>query len=61
MNVFEMISSFWPRSMFGSVELDGLNPHRVDYVNIKVVANLEGPFMWGLKQPAYHVQKYNLL
>lgn len=32
--------------MFGSVELDSLNPCRVDYVNIKVVTNLEGPFMW---------------
>ncbi len=32
-------------SMFGSVELDGLDPHRVNYVNIKVVTNLDGPFM----------------
>lgn len=34
-----------PHSMFGSVELDSLSPCRVDYVNIKVVTNLEGPFM----------------
>lgn len=39
---------FSPHSMFGRVELDSLNPCRVDYVNIKVVANLEGPFMWDL-------------
>lgn len=32
-------------SMFGSVELDSLNPQRVNYVNIKVVTNLEGPHM----------------
>lgn len=31
--------------MFGSVELDSLNPQRVNYVNIKVVTNLEGPYM----------------
>lgn len=39
---------FSPYSMFGRVELDSLNPCRVDYVNIKVVTNLEGPFMWDL-------------
>lgn len=32
-------------SMFGSVELDSLNPRMLNHVNIKVVANLEGPFM----------------
>ncbi|XP_054621658.1 ADP-ribosyl cyclase/cyclic ADP-ribose hydrolase 1 [Dunckerocampus dactyliophorus] len=37
--------AFNRNSMFGSVELDGLNPHRVNYVNIKVVANLDGPFI----------------
>ncbi|XP_061821208.1 ADP-ribosyl cyclase/cyclic ADP-ribose hydrolase 1 isoform X3 [Nerophis lumbriciformis] len=36
--------AFNKNSMFGSVELDGLNPHRVNYVNIKVVTNLDGPF-----------------
>ncbi|XP_056155822.1 ADP-ribosyl cyclase/cyclic ADP-ribose hydrolase 1-like [Lampris incognitus] len=37
--------AFNRKSMFGSVELDSLNPRMVDYVNIKVVANLEGPFI----------------
>ncbi|XP_029978921.1 ADP-ribosyl cyclase/cyclic ADP-ribose hydrolase 1-like [Sphaeramia orbicularis] len=35
--------AFSRKSMFGSVELDYLNPQRVDYVNIKVVTSLEGP------------------
>lgn len=39
---------FQPRSMFGSVELDGLNPGRVHYVNIMVVTNPNGPFVWAL-------------
>lgn len=30
--------------MFGSVELDSLDPGRVDYVNIKVVSDQEGAF-----------------
>ncbi|KAM9826880.1 ADP-ribosyl cyclase/cyclic ADP-ribose hydrolase 1-like [Neosynchiropus ocellatus] len=30
-------------SIFGSVELESLNPERVNYVNIKVVTNLGGP------------------
>ncbi|XP_061569549.1 ADP-ribosyl cyclase/cyclic ADP-ribose hydrolase 1 [Cololabis saira] len=38
-----IINAFNRNSMFGSVELDGLNPQRVDHVNIKVVTNLEGP------------------
>ncbi|XP_036374587.1 ADP-ribosyl cyclase/cyclic ADP-ribose hydrolase 1-like [Megalops cyprinoides] len=38
-------NAFNRKSMFGSVELDNLNPRMVDYVNIKVVANLEGPFI----------------
>lgn len=33
-------------SMFGGVELDSLNPRMVNHVNIKVVTNLEGPYMW---------------
>ncbi|XP_061777637.1 ADP-ribosyl cyclase/cyclic ADP-ribose hydrolase 1 isoform X2 [Nerophis ophidion] len=37
--------AFNKNSMFGSVELDGLNPHRVNYVNVKVVTNLDGPFI----------------
>ncbi|XP_051910343.1 ADP-ribosyl cyclase/cyclic ADP-ribose hydrolase 1 [Hippocampus zosterae] len=37
--------AFNRNSMFGSVELDSLNPQRVHYVNIKVVANLDGPFI----------------
>ncbi|XP_008394776.1 ADP-ribosyl cyclase/cyclic ADP-ribose hydrolase 1-like isoform X2 [Poecilia reticulata] len=35
--------AFNRKSMFGSVELDSLNPQRVNYVNIKVVTNPEGP------------------
>uniref|UniRef100_A0A3Q3LQ79 ADP-ribosyl cyclase/cyclic ADP-ribose hydrolase n=2 Tax=Mastacembelus armatus TaxID=205130 RepID=A0A3Q3LQ79_9TELE len=38
-----IVNAFNRKSMFGSVELDSLNPHRLDYVNIKVVTNLEGP------------------
>ncbi|KAM6900573.1 ADP-ribosyl cyclase/cyclic ADP-ribose hydrolase 1-like [Xenentodon cancila] len=38
-----IINAFNRNSMFGSVELDSLNPRRVDHVNIKVVTNLEGP------------------
>ncbi|KAL4635403.1 ADP-ribosyl cyclase/cyclic ADP-ribose hydrolase 1-like, partial [Arapaima gigas] len=38
--------AFNRRSMFGSVELDGLNPRMVDHVNIEVVANPEGPFVY---------------
>ncbi|XP_077410831.1 ADP-ribosyl cyclase/cyclic ADP-ribose hydrolase 1 isoform X2 [Vanacampus margaritifer] len=37
--------AFNRNSMFGSVELDGLNPQRVHYVNIKVATNLDGPFI----------------
>ncbi|CAG05492.1 unnamed protein product [Tetraodon nigroviridis] len=33
---------FCSGSMFGSVELDGLDPCRVNYVNIKVVSDQEG-------------------
>ncbi|XP_034717965.1 ADP-ribosyl cyclase/cyclic ADP-ribose hydrolase 1-like [Etheostoma cragini] len=40
-----IVNAFGRKSMFGSVELDSLNPHRVNYVNIKVVTNLEGPFI----------------
>ncbi|XP_060920320.1 ADP-ribosyl cyclase/cyclic ADP-ribose hydrolase 1 isoform X1 [Labrus mixtus] len=40
-----IVNAFNKKSMFGSVELDSLNPHRVDYVNIKVVTNLEGPII----------------
>ncbi|XP_024859650.1 ADP-ribosyl cyclase/cyclic ADP-ribose hydrolase 1-like [Kryptolebias marmoratus] len=36
-------NAFSRKSMFGSVELDGLNPQRVNYVNIKVMTNLQGP------------------
>ncbi|KAI2646939.1 ADP-ribosyl cyclase/cyclic ADP-ribose hydrolase [Labeo rohita] len=32
-------------SMFGSVELDNLNPRMVTHVHIKVTYNLEGPFL----------------
>uniref|UniRef100_H3D817 ADP-ribosyl cyclase/cyclic ADP-ribose hydrolase n=1 Tax=Tetraodon nigroviridis TaxID=99883 RepID=H3D817_TETNG len=34
--------AFSRNSMFGSVELDGLDPCRVNYVNIKVVSDQEG-------------------
>lgn len=37
--------AFNKKSMFGSVELDNLNPRMVTHVHIKVVYNLEGPFM----------------
>ncbi|TRY91054.1 hypothetical protein DNTS_035776 [Danionella cerebrum] len=37
--------AFNKNSMFGSVELDNLNPRMVNYVHIKVVYNLEGPFV----------------
>ncbi|XP_037135773.1 ADP-ribosyl cyclase/cyclic ADP-ribose hydrolase 1 [Syngnathus acus] len=37
--------AFNRESMFGSVELDSLNPLWVRYVNIKVVTNLDGPFI----------------
>nr|XP_023679185.1 ADP-ribosyl cyclase/cyclic ADP-ribose hydrolase 1-like isoform X1 [Paramormyrops kingsleyae]XP_023679186.1 ADP-ribosyl cyclase/cyclic ADP-ribose hydrolase 1-like isoform X1 [Paramormyrops kingsleyae] len=40
-----MENAFNRTSMFGSVELDGLNPRMVNHVNIKVVANLEGPII----------------
>lgn len=36
---------FCSGSMFGSVELDSLDPCRVDHVNIKVVTDQQGPFM----------------
>ncbi|KAM3593503.1 uncharacterized protein V6R79_014411 [Siganus canaliculatus] len=45
-----IVNAFNRKSMFGSVELDGLNPLRVDYVNIKVVANLDGPFIESCSQ-----------
>ncbi|XP_053343384.1 ADP-ribosyl cyclase/cyclic ADP-ribose hydrolase 1 [Clarias gariepinus] len=38
-------NAFNRKSMFGSVELDNLNPRMVSYVHIKVVSNLEGPFV----------------
>ncbi|XP_076146534.1 ADP-ribosyl cyclase/cyclic ADP-ribose hydrolase 1 isoform X2 [Alosa pseudoharengus] len=37
--------AFNRKSMFGGVELDSLNPRMVNHVNIKVVTNLEGPFI----------------
>ncbi|KAF0024877.1 hypothetical protein F2P81_021758 [Scophthalmus maximus] len=43
-------NAFDKKSMFGSVELDSLNPQSVDYVNIKVVANLEGPYIESCSQ-----------
>ncbi|XP_029385119.1 ADP-ribosyl cyclase/cyclic ADP-ribose hydrolase 1-like [Echeneis naucrates] len=38
-------NAFNRKSMFGSVELDSLNPQRVDHVNIKVATNLQGPYI----------------
>ncbi|KAJ3581161.1 hypothetical protein NHX12_016973, partial [Muraenolepis orangiensis] len=38
-------SAFNRESMFGSVELNSLNPGTVEYVNIKVVFDLRGPFI----------------
>ncbi|XP_076014091.1 ADP-ribosyl cyclase/cyclic ADP-ribose hydrolase 1-like [Genypterus blacodes] len=43
-------NAFSRKSMFGSVELDGLNPQMVDHVNIKVVTDLEGPFIESCSQ-----------
>ncbi|KAJ8377157.1 hypothetical protein SKAU_G00077370 [Synaphobranchus kaupii] len=43
-------NAFSRQSMFGSVELDSLNPRMVNHVNIKVVANLEGPFVESCSQ-----------
>uniref|UniRef100_A0A3Q3VT85 ADP-ribosyl cyclase/cyclic ADP-ribose hydrolase n=1 Tax=Mola mola TaxID=94237 RepID=A0A3Q3VT85_MOLML len=43
-------NAFNRKSMFGSVELDSLNPCNVDYVNIKVVTNLEGPLIESCNQ-----------
>ncbi|XP_063730032.1 ADP-ribosyl cyclase/cyclic ADP-ribose hydrolase 1 isoform X2 [Eleginops maclovinus] len=40
-----IVNAFSGKSMFGSVELDSLNACRVNYVNIKVVTNLDGPFI----------------
>uniref|UniRef100_A0A8C2XAQ9 ADP-ribosyl cyclase/cyclic ADP-ribose hydrolase n=1 Tax=Cyclopterus lumpus TaxID=8103 RepID=A0A8C2XAQ9_CYCLU len=37
-------------SMFASVEVDSLDPCRVDYVNIKMVTNLDGPFIESCNQ-----------
>nr|XP_055038019.1 ADP-ribosyl cyclase/cyclic ADP-ribose hydrolase 1 [Misgurnus anguillicaudatus] len=37
--------AFNQESMFGSVELDNLNPRMVSNVHIKVIYNLEGPFV----------------
>ncbi|XP_047468113.1 ADP-ribosyl cyclase/cyclic ADP-ribose hydrolase 1-like isoform X2 [Mugil cephalus] len=45
-----IVNAFHKRSMFGSVELDSLNPHRVNYVNIKVVTNLDGPHIESCSQ-----------
>ncbi|XP_054479359.1 ADP-ribosyl cyclase/cyclic ADP-ribose hydrolase 1-like [Anoplopoma fimbria] len=45
-----IVNAFNRKSMFGSVELDSLDPCRVDYVNIKVVTNLEGPFIESCSQ-----------
>ncbi|XP_075308499.1 ADP-ribosyl cyclase/cyclic ADP-ribose hydrolase 1-like isoform X2 [Odontesthes bonariensis] len=38
-----IVDAFNRKSMFGSVELDSLNPQRVDHVNIKMVTSLAGP------------------
>ncbi|XP_062841893.1 ADP-ribosyl cyclase/cyclic ADP-ribose hydrolase 1 [Trichomycterus rosablanca] len=38
-------NAFDRESMFGSVELDNLNPRMVSHVHIKVVPNLEGPYV----------------
>ncbi|XP_068438438.1 ADP-ribosyl cyclase/cyclic ADP-ribose hydrolase 1-like [Clinocottus analis] len=42
--------AFNKESMFGSFELDGLDPCRVESVNIKVVTNLDGPFIESCNQ-----------
>lgn len=35
--------------MLGSVEVNRLRPEKVEYVNIKVAADLQGPYMYGIK------------
>ncbi|XP_026219668.1 ADP-ribosyl cyclase/cyclic ADP-ribose hydrolase 1-like [Anabas testudineus] len=40
-----IVNAFNRLSMFGSVELDSLNPQKVNYINIEVVTNLEGPHL----------------
>nr|XP_019942750.1 PREDICTED: ADP-ribosyl cyclase/cyclic ADP-ribose hydrolase 1-like [Paralichthys olivaceus]XP_019942751.1 PREDICTED: ADP-ribosyl cyclase/cyclic ADP-ribose hydrolase 1-like [Paralichthys olivaceus] len=45
-----IVNAFDRKSMLGSVELDNLNPQRVNYVNIKVVADLQGPFIESCSQ-----------
>ncbi|XP_066577070.1 ADP-ribosyl cyclase/cyclic ADP-ribose hydrolase 1 [Amia ocellicauda] len=36
--------AFNKESMFGSVEVNSLDPKKINYVNIMVIGNLEGPF-----------------
>uniref|UniRef100_A0A674NQN6 ADP-ribosyl cyclase/cyclic ADP-ribose hydrolase n=1 Tax=Takifugu rubripes TaxID=31033 RepID=A0A674NQN6_TAKRU len=54
-----VVDAFNRESMFGSVELDSLDPCRVDHVNIKVVTDRDGPFMsdcetiWSTFEQAY--------
>ncbi|XP_034416606.1 ADP-ribosyl cyclase/cyclic ADP-ribose hydrolase 1-like [Cyclopterus lumpus] len=43
-------NAFNMKSMFASVEVDSLDPCRVDYVNIKMVTNLDGPFIESCNQ-----------
>ncbi|XP_034427671.1 ADP-ribosyl cyclase/cyclic ADP-ribose hydrolase 1-like [Hippoglossus hippoglossus] len=45
-----IVNAFDRKSMLGSVELDNLNPQRVNYVNVKVVADLQGPFIESCSQ-----------
>uniref|UniRef100_A0A3Q2TZF2 ADP-ribosyl cyclase/cyclic ADP-ribose hydrolase n=2 Tax=Fundulus heteroclitus TaxID=8078 RepID=A0A3Q2TZF2_FUNHE len=45
-----VVNAFNKKSMFGSIELDSLNPQRVNYVNIKVVTNPEGPHIESCSQ-----------
>uniref|UniRef100_A0AAX7SDK7 ADP-ribosyl cyclase/cyclic ADP-ribose hydrolase n=1 Tax=Astatotilapia calliptera TaxID=8154 RepID=A0AAX7SDK7_ASTCA len=45
-----IVNAFNRKSMFGSVELDSLDPQRVNYVNIKVVTSLDGPHIESCSQ-----------
>lgn len=40
---------FYSHSMLGSVEVNGLRPEKVEYVNIKVAADQQGPYMYRIK------------
>uniref|UniRef100_A0A3P8WY67 ADP-ribosyl cyclase/cyclic ADP-ribose hydrolase n=1 Tax=Cynoglossus semilaevis TaxID=244447 RepID=A0A3P8WY67_CYNSE len=44
-----IVNAFDRNSMLGSVEVNGLRPEKVEYVNIKVAADQQGPYMYRIK------------